>query len=474
MWKNKKWILKTTIAVTLFAVLFGYSIQPTSFQYVLPTSDGNNFLPATESTEGAKILLGTSSHILPLVRFINFVGEPVKQWLIPLDVETMKADAIKVIGHDDFGNDLADWEAYHKLVDVANECCHLLGRLGIKGTLENILKFNLKIQQMVSQHPEILDETIEQPIILAAFTRTGATFLYQVLADVFQEELMPTLSYEIFGGPIELYDPPRRKEEAELNLKNLGAVNPPMKLLHEWIAADEPEDEPGWYQYTVQGLVIPFTMPSTWHHLKIYEDKSQERNLKLWETLQKIRQWQAGGSNNNDTKKKKRFLMKAPEHLFGFPQLYNSHPDATFVTVSREEESWYPSALIMTQLFQQMFVHPRVNETIEFNDILNCGQRRSLQRIKNNSTYGDNVLHIKFGSYLFTQTIEVVQQIAQKANLPWDDATQMQAKQVIAKRLSWKKGKAVYNLQQFGLTKEIIHEKLSQENYCSMLDHVYQ
>jgi len=126
--------------------------------------------------------------------------------------------------------------------------------------------------------------------------------------------------------------------------------------------------------------------------------------------------------------------------------------------VSRDEKSWYESALVITHLFQQMFVDTLVNDTIAFTDRLNCGQRQSLE-IAHDDTYSQNVLPIKFGSYLFTQTYDVIDQIAIHADLPWDDKKKERAKEVIKQRLSWK-GKSTYNLDQFGLTKESIAERL--------------
>merc|ERR1712045_432858 len=191
----------------------------------------------------------------------------------------------------------------------------------------------------------------------------------------------------------------------EQSLVGLGSINPPMKMLHEWIAADEPEDEPGWFQHSLMGLVIPFTLPTEWHHAKLYEPANQILNQQLWETLNKIRQWQAG--------KKLRFLMKAPEHLFGFPDVAKAHPDASFVSVSRDEESWYPSQLVITQLNYYMFVDAQVEDSISFTDRLLCGQRNAL-KVALNGTY--EVLPVKFGSYLFKQTIDVVEKVVKHAD----------------------------------------------------------
>ncbi len=445
LWRLSRWAFCLS---AVFAVLLGWLLQPVPYRYAIRQNDGT-LVDVAESTNGRRIVLGSSSHILPLIRAINVVGEPFKKWLVPLDAALMREKAIALVGHDNFG-DLADWEAFDRLVQVAEERCHLFGRLFLKGMLESILATNLKIQQLLQEHPEIESEqVIDRPVILAAFTRTGATFLYQVLADIYETELTPTYSYEIFGGPLELHDPPQRVQIAQGALTFLGYMNPPMKLLHEWIGENEPEDEPGWYQHTLQGLVIPFTIPSDWHHSQIYKPESQTRNRRFWVTMNKIRQWQTG--------KKARFLLKAPEHLFGLPDLVQSHPDASVISVSRDEETWYPSALVMTQLFQYMSVDARVEDTIAFTDKLLCEQRKSLE-IAHNGSY--NVLPIKFGSYLFTQTFDVVERIAKYADLSWDEETQERARQVIAKRLSWKKEKVLYKLDDFGMTQDSIAERL--------------
>ena len=440
------------VALAAIMALFAWSLQPVSYKFAIRQSNGT-LVDATESTAGARPVFGSSSHILPLVRVVNAVAEPFKRRLIPLDVEAMTRMAVDMIGHDDdFGDpdfgDLADWEAFARLVQVADERCHLFGRFVMKQTFISILATNLKIQKLLKENPEIEREVIDRPVILAAFTRTGATFLYQVLADIYKDELTPTYSYEIFGGPLELSDPPQRLENAEAALSGLGALNPPMKLLHEWISAEEPEDEPGWYLHSLTGLVVPFQLPSEWHHARIYEPASQERNLRLWETLNKIRQWQAG--------KKQRFLLKAPEHLFGLPQLVQDHPDASIITVSRDEKSWYPSSLVMTQLSQYMFVDAQVEDTIAFTDRLLCGQRRSLE-VAHNGSY--DLLPVRFGSYLFEQTFEVVERIANHANLTWDQDTQARANDVITKRLAWK-NKAYYKIDEFGLSRAAISERL--------------
>ena len=270
---------------------------------------------------------------------------------------------------------------------------------------------------------------------------------------------------KIIGGPLEFHDPPIRAKVAEAGLTGLGVMNPPMKLLHEWIAEDEPEDEPGWYQHTtLSGLVIPFTIPSEWHHARIYTRDSQTRNRRFWVTMNKIRQFQAG-------KGKQRFLLKAPENLFGFTALMKEHPDASVITVSRDEASWYPSSLIMTQLFQQMTVDAKVEDSIAFTDKLLCEQRKSLEIAHSSSAFeSDQVIAIKFGKYLFSQTFDVVKKIAKFADLSWDEGMQARAREVIKKRLSWKKEKVLYDLEDFfGVSNMTEQDTLIAERLSSII-----
>ena len=56
----------------------------------------------------------------------------------------MKQAAIVLVGHDGFG-DLADCEAFDCLVQLANEPCHLFGRVFLKGMMQGILANNLNL-----------------------------------------------------------------------------------------------------------------------------------------------------------------------------------------------------------------------------------------------------------------------------------------------------------------------------------------
>ena len=65
-----------------------WSIQPLPYECVVPREDGT-IVDANESTEGARIQLASASHMLPLIRIVNAIADPVKRWLVPSNVNEM-------------------------------------------------------------------------------------------------------------------------------------------------------------------------------------------------------------------------------------------------------------------------------------------------------------------------------------------------------------------------------------------------
>ena len=420
--KYWKWIVTVAVLVALFA----WSITPAPFEYLDP--------------EKKVVVFGTASHILPLVRIVNFVFHPFRKALVPLEFETLKSEAIEQVGFHDFGS-LINLDELEKFAQVADQIAHFSGRVGMKDTITNILAIHLTIAKTVHENPEILQEKIEKPIFLAACSRSGSTFFYHVLADTFDEEVVPIYSYEAFGGPVQLAHKPPRKEFTDETYRVLDAVNPPLGIMHEFTNAEDPEEETGWYMNTMRGIAAAFILPSYWLQLNVLQESSVEMNRNFWETVLKIKQWKAG--------RKQRFILKAPEHLFGLPYLTEEFPDASFVTVHRNEESMYKSGLAVTHAYRHMFMEPTVSDSIAYQDFLVCNERKALE-VSRDEKYDSKVMEVRFEDGLFTNTFEIIAKFAKHAGLPWDEAKQAHARSVIAKRLSWKKHKAKYRMKDFG------------------------
>lgn len=87
--------------------------------------------------------------------------------------------AIKKTGLDDFRDEekFPFREGLIKyLEDVKKEYCKLsfLGRVAVRIAVQNVLMNRLRIVDVVKQHPEILQEKIEDPVIIVGPPRSGA------------------------------------------------------------------------------------------------------------------------------------------------------------------------------------------------------------------------------------------------------------------------------------------------------------
>jgi len=380
---------------------------------------------------------------------INFLAHPIRKSLAPLDIQELKTKAIASLvvtmkrpapyqHGDDFG-DFMDMEVAEEMIRVCEEKCHFFGRFFTGLIIHDRLVENLHLTNMMRAYPEIEKQRIVRPIFLSAFTRTGATFLYQVLSDVFDQELGHVKAYEVMGGPVEVNDPPNRKNKSLEAIEGLHAMVSPLKLMHEYTKPNDPEEDSGWYLNSMRGVIVPFILTSQkLMDMTFKATDSPLYNHRFLEANLKLKQWEEG-------KGTQRFLLKAPEHLFGISNLAKKFRGAKFVTVFRDEVPMFRSGVSLTYHYQHMFVDPSVDDAVLFTGELICAEREALRKAHNGKY---KVMKAPF-ERLFSETFELATEFAKHVDLPWDAAKQEHARVVIENRLSWKKTKAKYKMHEF-------------------------
>ena len=253
---------------------------------------------------------------------------------------------------------------------------------------------------------------------------------------------------------MEVHDPPNRRNKSDAAIKLLHVLVSPLKLLHEHTKTDDPEEDSGWYMNSMRGGTVPFTLISQKLIDMIFKatDSSPLYNHRFLEANLKLKQWEEG-------KGSQRFLLKAPDHLFGISNLANKFPRAKFVTVFRDEVPMFQSGVTLTYQFQQMFVHSSVKDSVLFMDELICTERKALQTAHIGKY---DVMKAPFNR-LFNETFDLTAEFAKHVNLPWDKAKQEHAQAVIEHRLSWKKTKAQYEMYEF-LDEISVQDSKEEEN----------
>ena len=100
----------------------------------------------------------------------------------PFDEPRLLASARRSAGSDDFGS-----EPFLEPLAVLLDSLHAaplndLGSFIMRGTLLRSLIQRLRAEQWWTDHPEILDEPIEAPVVVVRMMRSGTTLLQRVLA----------------------------------------------------------------------------------------------------------------------------------------------------------------------------------------------------------------------------------------------------------------------------------------------------
>ena len=268
------------------------------------------------------------------VRRLNAMGDSVggADRLIPLDPDALVRSAIDSTGGlRDFGDFDGDWRGrFGSLVAEleATGRLHALGRLMTRQELLRGLRTRLLLTHARSEHPAILDEEIEAPIVITGPPRSGTSILFELLA--LDPNARAPLAWEgIHPVPFAGADAEARRVMAECEQEFWADVQPEFAAIHE-LRADLPVEcvtltLPGfsgghWGMIAnIPGWVADYPATMAYHRA-------------LLQTLQH------GGPARN-------WVLKTPLYLVFIDLLFATYPDAWVVHTHRDPLKTEPSSL---------------------------------------------------------------------------------------------------------------------------------
>lgn len=245
-----------------------------------------------------------------------------------LDAEALIAAARKKTGLTDFG-DASFREGLAVLtrsLDTEAQL-HPLGRLIMRQRLIGLLVVRLKVQALFAQHPEIHQQTIHAPLVIAGLQRTGTTMLHRLLAA--DPQLRALRSYEAMNPVRETdannADP--RLQATRLAEKALRYMAPQFFAIHP-VNADAPEEEILLMDYSFLSDVAESlaNVPSYAAWLRNQDVTPAYAYMK---SLLQLMQWQAGSQSA-------RWVLKTPAHLGHLDILLQVFPDARIIQTHRD------------------------------------------------------------------------------------------------------------------------------------------
>jgi hypothetical protein len=297
----------------------------------------------------------------------------------------------------------------------------------------------LLIQDMLTRHPEIHDEAIEKPIIVAGLPRSGTTHLVNILAADARLRSLPLWeSYEPLPMPGEPMlangvDPRYQRcadawEQLRSSVPLLAAMHPmEPDHIHEELELMGPD----FASYNFEWISV---VPKWRDHYYATDQTPHYAYLKI---VLKLLQWIRGP---------KRWVLKCPQHLEQLPVLKTVFPDATVVISHRDPVAVIQSAVTMigyTQRFYRNTVEPE-RLIVYWVDRIEHLLRAC---VRDRAIWPEAQSFDSYFHEFMADDMGQVEKIEAKAGLPMTPAVKAQIERFLADHPRGKEGRVIYDLK---------------------------
>ena len=394
----------------------------------------------------------------PMFNRINRVGKILKK----AGIDPFKLDADKIIKkakkRAGYKGSLPGQteEGLKRLVRSINQDAqpNTFGAIAAKTLFERTLYGRLKIEQVLSENPEIENREIKEPIFIIGMPRTGTTILHAMLHE--DPAHRSPLAWEcLFPYPVpvpDTYHNNPQKKQVEKNFRQLFKLIPDFQVKH-YMDADTPQECLAINIYDFNSY-----LPATLFSIPTYQnwflnDADKLSTLRFHKRF--LQYLQSGGV------KAERWLLKSPVHMMRLQEIFEVYPDARIIITHR-----HPSNVIASTTSLISSVHSLYSdhedpyrtgmEQIElwsnlFNEFLETRKKLGKE---------DQIIDVKFDDFVSDQT-GVAKHIYDHFNLPLSDDTLNKFKRFIELNPKDKKGVHKYSLKDFGLDEKLVSDKFA-------------
>ena len=246
------------------------------------------------------------------------------------------ATGLSDFGSEDFRERLRIWlQSFEEDQDLGP-----LGRAGMFADAVRYASNRLRLEDLLQRHPEILDQPIDRPIIIAGLPRSGTTHLVNILASDPRLRSMPLWeSMEPIPAaddkPIVAGEDPRYTRTREI-WGQFEQILPLMPAMHE-MAPDHVHED-----IELQALdfstYLPEWLSRPYRWRDYYYAHDQTPHYAYGKKVLQALTWMRGPD---------RWVMKSPPHMENLLPLRTTYPDATFVITHRDPLAVLQSAITM-------------------------------------------------------------------------------------------------------------------------------
>lgn len=379
---------------------------------------------------------------------------------MPLDAEALLADATRVTGLDDFGD---DWfrEPLGVFVRALEEEAnlHLLGRLMARAEIQRILQNRLRIEDLWKSEPSIARERVDAPLVVTGLGRAGTTFLHELLAQD-PDNRVPMLWETMYSVPAPeaaTYESDPRIEQAHLEASFMDEIVPAVVTMQE-IGGDLPTEciYLVAHQFATDMWIGTYNVPS-YTRWMIGSDPAPA--YAYHRRMLQLLQWR---------NRRERWALKAPSHLHNLPALFAEYPDARVVISHRDPLRVLGSLTNLMSTLHWMRTdrphHDGVVKSMSFGAVFQL--EKIMQERASGAIPDDRIFDVRY-TELVADPIATVRRVYANFEIPFTAAFEERLNQRLASRPREARGTHEYTFADTGLdlTAERAQLKRYQEHY---------
>lgn len=388
----------------------------------------------------------------PTIKVVNSLlrlEKKVSFSLLDFSCDSILERARKKTGLNNFGNDNYI-EVLDRLIDNVNKINMTpLGEFFIKLVIYRGAINRLKIEDYNEKNPAIKNISIDSPVFVVGFPRTGTTLLQNVLSCgegyrslYFWELVTP---YPLSGNIKK--DQKMRMNRANLMLQLFKLGAPELEIVHD-IRINSKEE--CWILLANTLVLINFDLGTglhEWNNWLMKMDRSW-----VYEEYKRLLQIQA------HTVKTKKFVLKCPSHLWNIDSILKIFPDACIVWTHRNPADIIASTCSLVGLAKRFFF-----QSIDYCNIGNSVLNRFSDVVEKAIKFRDRIEDGRFYDVKFDRLIqntpETVKNIKKYFGLEYNLDHKKEMQEYLKKSKKAKFRKHSYSLEQFYLNKDEVLER---------------
>lgn len=331
------------------------------------------------------------------------------------------------------------------------------GRLIQKERLISGLANRLRAEQLIAEHPEILEAELLPPLVIAGLQRTGTTMLHRLLsADPRARSLA---SWEALN-PVPLRGDgatqKKRRAKAKQAERALAYIAPEFFAIHP-VEAEAPEED-----VLLLDLHFMSQAPEATMHVPSYaawlEGQDHEPAYAYLRRLLLVLQWQRGGAH---------WVLKTPHHMEFLDVLCRVFPEARVIQTHRDPKKTMAS-------FCSMVAHGRgvFSDEVDAREVARHWVRKVERMMRRSIAARERVGQERFIDVAYADLIAdpdaQLARIYAFAGFEYTEEVRIAVAEAKARNRRHRYGRHVYRLADFGLEEGQIDERFGfyRERYA--------